>query len=156
MDERADKLKTIATNRKARHLYHVDSTVEAGLALLGTEVKSLRAGHVSFQDAYADVENGEIILRNLHINPYTQASTQHEPMRPRRLLLHRREIDKLASRVAEKGYTLIPLQLYFKNGRAKVEIALCRGKRQYDKREDQKKREQEREIAAATRRASKG
>ncbi|MBE7558771.1 SsrA-binding protein SmpB [bacterium] len=155
MSERADRIKTIATNRKARHLYHVDSTVEAGLSLLGTEVKSLRAGHVSFQDAYAAVENGELILRNLHINPYSQALVQHEPLRPRRLLLHRREIDKLAARVLERGYTLIPLQLYWKNGRAKVELALCRGKKQYDKREDEKKREQEREMAAATRRAAK-
>ena len=152
-----EHVKTIAQNRKARHLYHVESTVEAGISLMGTEVKSLREGHVTFQDAYADIRNGDVFLRNLHINPYSHASIeQHEPMRPRRLLLHQREISKLAGRVLERGYTLIPMELYFKNGRVKVRLGVCRGKKQYDQREALKEREHQRAIDVALRERGKG
>jgi len=152
-----EHVKTIASNRKARHLYHVESTVEAGISLRGTEVKSLRQGHVTFQDAYADLKDGEVILRNLHINPYSHASVeQHDPMRPRRLLLHHCEINKLAVRVLERGYTLIPMELYFKSGKVKVKLGLCRGKKKYDQREAMKEREHQRAIDTALRERERG
>lgn len=129
--------KPVVENRKARHDYHIFETYEAGIALTGTEVKSLRGGRANLRDSYAQVEQGELILRNLHISPYAQGNRfNHEPLRPRRLLMHRREIMRLNSLTREKGLTLVPLRIYFnQRGLAKVELALARGKREYDKRE---------------------
>jgi SsrA-binding protein len=139
--------KQIAENRRARHDYNLLERVEAGLALTGSEVKSLRQGHAILQRAYADTRDGELWLVGLHIPPYEQASIEpHDPDRARKLLLHRREIDRLASQVAEKGLTVVPTRLYFKNGRAKVELALARGKEGRDKRRDIAERETKRRI----------
>ena len=139
--------KLIVDNRRARHDYHFLERVEAGLALRGSEVKSLRQGHAVLQRAYADARNGEIWLVGLHIPPYEQASIEpHDPDRDRKLLLHRREIEKLSSQVAERGLTLVPTRLYFKDGRAKVELALARGKEGRDKRRDIAERETKRRI----------
>ncbi len=127
--------KLIATNRRARHEYHIEEALEAGLALTGTEVKSLRSGRVTMGDSYARVQEGEVWLHHLHIPPYEAGNIHnHEPMRPRKLLLHRREIQRLAGKAVQKGYTLVPLRLYFSRGVAKVELALARGKKLYDKR----------------------
>lgn len=143
---RFEKQKSIAQNRRARHDYFIEDTIEAGIALIGTEVKSLRSGRVSLNDSYAEIVGGEVFLQNAHIDQYEPASRfNHDPLRPRRLLLHKREIRKLRSKVAERGYTLVPLSLYFKDGKVKVELALARGKKTYDKREAIKDREQERE-----------
>jgi len=143
--------KVVATNRKARHNYHILDVYQGGLALQGTEVKSLRAGQVSLADAYADVRGDEIYLVKCHISPYTHgASWNHDPLRPRKILLHRREINKLIGRITERGFTLIPLSIYFERGLAKVDLALARGKRQYDKRETMKRRDLDREIERAT------
>jgi SsrA-binding protein len=147
----------IAQNRKARHDYHIDETYEAGLVLTGTEVKSLRAGRASLLDGFAEVRDGEVWLRNVHIPEYAQGTwTNHEPRRSRKLLLRRDEISKLIGKTQEKGHTLIPLALYFSDGYAKVEIALARGKKTHDKRhalaEKQAKREAERAMARARRR----
>jgi len=140
-------IKVIATNRKAAHNYHLDERHEAGLVLTGTEIKSIRAGRVNLRDGYAQPRDGELWLFNVHIAPYDPAGRSgHEPCRPRKLLLHRREIDRLVSRVQERGYTIVPLRLYLKGGRAKVEIALARGKRKYDKRQAIAKRDAQREI----------
>jgi SsrA-binding protein len=137
----------IAENRRARHDYHFLDRFEAGLVLNGSEVKSLRQGHAVLQRAYADARNGELWLVGLHIPPYEQASAApHEPDRDRKLLLHRREIDRLAAQVAEKGLTVVPTRLYFKDGRAKVELALARGKEGRDKRRDIAERESKRRI----------
>lgn len=145
--------KALTTNRKAYHDYHVEETFEAGIALTGTEVKSLREGRANLRDGYAAVEGGEVFLRNCHVSPYAPANRfNHEPRRPRKLLLHRAEIRRLIGKVQEKGLTLVPLSLYLKDGRVKVELALCRGKKQYDKREDLKRRTQEREVAEALKR----
>jgi SsrA-binding protein len=142
--------KPIAENRKARHDYHLLERFEAGLVLSGSEVKSLRQGRVSLQQAYADVREGEVWLVGAHIDTYDQAGIQnHEPERDRKLLLHRREIESLYAKVREKGLTLVPIRLYFKNGRVKVEIALARGKEQHDKRRDLAKREADRQIERA-------
>jgi SsrA-binding protein len=147
-----DERKIIATNRRARFEYEVLERFEAGIALVGPEVKSLRAGKVSLVDAYAVVRRGEVYLLNLHISPYAQASRENpEPRRERKLLLHRREIQRLAAKVAERGFTLVPLPLYWKGGRAKVELGLVRGKRMHDKRETIRRRETERELARAAR-----
>lgn len=144
--------KIIVTNRRARHDYHILEKFEAGIELRGTEVKSLRAGHVVLKDSYADVVNGELFLIGAHINPYEQGTVwNHEPERDRRLLMHKREIRRLASQTAEKGLTLVPLRLYFKQGRAKVEIALCRGKHTVDKRRAIQEREVKREMDRAVR-----
>lgn len=141
---------TVATNRKARHDYTIESTLEAGIVLLGTEVKSLRLGKVAIKDSYARFEGGELFLHNLHISPYEEGGDENrDPCRPRKLLLHRHELKRLIGRTQERGYTLVPLQIYFKNGLAKIELALARGKRQYDKRESIKKRIVEREQEAA-------
>ena len=130
-----DGFKVIVRNRKARYDYHILDTYEAGIELKGSEVKSLRAGKVSLADCYANIDHGEVFLYNVHINPYEHASHfNHEPMRKRRLLLHKAEIRRLTGSVAEKGQTLIPLQLYFKRGIVKVELALAKGKRDYDRR----------------------
>ena len=137
----------IAVNRKARHEYLIEETVEAGVALMGSEVKALREGKANLKDSYGRIENGEVWLWNAHISPYNPASQfGHEPTRTRKLLLHRGEIERLNGKVKERGLTLVPLRLYFKNGRAKVELALARGKKQHDKREAIRDREQRREI----------
>ena len=143
-------VKTIATNRKARHDYHVDDTFEAGLVLTGTEIKSIRAGRVNLRDSYATLKEGELWLFNTHIAPYEQgAYANHEPRRPRKLLMHRREINRIAGKLQEKGFTLVPLRLYLKNNLAKVELGLARGKKQYDKRAALRERETSREIDRA-------
>jgi SsrA-binding protein len=143
-------IKIIATNRKARHEYHFDDTYEAGLVLMGSEIKSIRAGRVSLQEGFVLFEEGEAWLVNVHIAQYDAASRQnHEPKRRRKLLLHRRQIDRLHGRTREKGYTVIPTKLYLKDGRAKVEIALARGKRQYDKRQTIAKRDAKRQVERA-------
>lgn len=147
----------IATNRRARFEYEVLDRVEAGMVLVGPEVKSLRAGKASLADAYALVRRGEVYLQNLHIAPYDAASRENpDAKRERKLLLHRAEIARLAGKVQERGLTLIPLALYFKNGRAKVELGLCRGKRSHDKRETIKKRESDRELARTLRGRGRG
>ena len=141
-------IKIVCQNRKARHLYHIDDTIEAGMVLLGPEVKSLREGRANLTDAYVVFKAGEAWLQNVHITPYKHAA-HHEaldPTRPRKLLLHKREIKRLTGKVQERGYTLIPLKIYFRNGKAKVELALARGKKQYDKREAVKRRDLEREL----------
>ena len=144
-------IKTVATNRKAFHNYHIGDSLEAGIALTGSEIKSLRSGRVSLGDAYVRPEHGELWLLNAHIARYEASSyMSHEPKRPRKLLLHRKEIDNLTSKVAEKGLTLVPTRLYIKGSIAKVEIALAKGKRLYDKREAISRREVERELARAT------
>jgi len=143
-------IQRIVQNRKARHIYHILETVEAGLVLTGTEVKSLRAGKANLLDSYAMVDRGEVWLMNLHISPYEQGNQfNHEPKRKRKLLLHRRDIQRLIGKSREKGLTLIPLSLYFKKGWAKVELALARGKKLHDKREDMAKRDADREMARA-------
>jgi SsrA-binding protein len=143
-------IKTVATNRKARHEYHFDDTYEAGLVLMGSEIKSIRAGRVSIQEGYVLFEDGEAWLVNVHIAPYDPASQQgHDPRRRRKLLLHRRQIDRLQSQSREKGYTVIPIRLYLKEGRAKVEIALARGKKLYDKRQAIAKRDSKRQVERA-------
>ena len=140
--------KTIATNRKAYHEYNIIEKLEAGIVLVGTEVKSLRLGLANLKDSYGRVENGELWLVNLHISPYEQGNIwNHEPRRPRKLLMHRPEIRRLTTKVAERGLTLVPLRLYFKNGRTKVEIAVARGKKIYDKREAIAKRDVDRDMA---------
>lgn len=139
--------KLIVQNRRAHHDYHILERFEAGIELQGTEVKSLRGGHITLKDSYADVENGQIYLVGTHINPYEQGNIyNHEPERRRRLLMHKHQILKLGQRVAEKGLTLIPLRLYFKEGRAKVEIGLCQGKQTVDKRSTIREREVKREM----------
>jgi SsrA-binding protein len=141
------RIRTLVTNRQALHDYHILETVEAGLALQGTEVKSIRAGNVNLRDSYARAEKGEIWLWNAHISPFDQGNRwNHEPRRPRKLLLHTREIGRLASKANEGGNTLVPLRLYDKNGRIKLELALGKGKRQYDKRATISEREAKREI----------
>ncbi len=143
----AEGEKLIASNRRARHEYFILEAMEAGLALTGTEVKSLRAGRASLVEAYARVENGEAVLVGAHIPEYSHGNRQnHEPTRPRKLLLHRREIDRLQEGLEKKGLTIVALRMYWKNGRAKIEIALARGKKQHDKRDDAAKRESDREI----------
>lgn len=142
--------KVVATNRKARHDYHIEDVYEAGMVLSGTEVKALRAGRASLVDGYASIENGEAWLENVHIPEYTQGTwNNHMTRRRRKLLLNRQEIDKLAREIKESGYTLIPLSLYFKDGRAKVEIALAKGKREYDKRQTLKEQQDKREASRA-------
>jgi SsrA-binding protein len=143
----AENIKIIVKNRKARRDYSVLDTFEAGLVLTGTEVKSLREGKANLKDSYARAEAGEVFLHNLHISEYGQGNQfNHDPTRARKLLLHRREIDRLQGRVQEKGLTLVPLQLYFKRGKAKVEIALARGKHDYDRRRDIAQRDARREM----------
>lgn len=141
-----DGRRVIIRNRKARHEYEVLETYEAGLVLRGSEVKSLREGDASFTDAFARVEDGEVWLYNLHISPYENASEELDPTRTRKLLLHGSQIDKLASATRERGLTLIPLDLHFRRGRAKVELALARGKKLHDKRETLKRRAMRREV----------
>jgi SsrA-binding protein len=145
--------KIIATNRRARHEYTIEDEVEAGLVLTGTEVKSLRAGRANLADGYAEITDSEAWLHGVHIPEYTQGTwTNHEPRRTRKLLLHRKEIDKLASSIREQGLTLIPLSLYFKDGKVKIELGLARGKRTYDKRHELAKRDAAREVERELRR----
>ena len=148
--DREKARRVIAENRKARHDYHVLETWESGVALLGTEVKAIREGRVNLRDSYARVENGEVWMLNVHISPYShRGSSDHAEMRQRKLLLRREEIRKMVGRVAEKGLTLVPLELYFKNGRVKALVALAKGKQAHDKRETIRRREVDRETRAA-------
>lgn len=152
------KGKTIATNRKARHDYFIDETCEAGIVLTGTEIKSARAGRVNLRDSYVQVRNGELWLIDTHIAPYKQAGRgSHEPKRPRKLLMQRREINRFQGKVQEKGYTIVPLRFYLKNNKwAKVEIALARGKKLYDKRQAIRERDAQREMERVLARQRKG
>jgi SsrA-binding protein len=146
----AGRVKVVATNRRARRNYTIVDTFEAGLALVGSEVKSLRAGKLELKDSYAHIDHGEAFLVGAHISPYDFAREGgHDPERPRKLLLHRKEIDRIAGALAEKGLTLVPLQVYFKDGKAKVELGLAKGKTTYDKRDTLKKRDAEREMERA-------
>ena len=147
-------IKVVATNRKARHNYFLSDTYEAGIVLKGSEIKSIRAGQISIKEAYVQIENLEAWLINAHIAPYEQASyLGHEPRRKRKLLLHRREINRLWDQVRKKGVTLVPMRVYLKDGRAKIEIAVGRGKKQYDKRHEIAKRDAQREIERNLRRS---
>ena len=147
----------LATNRRARHDYHILETYECGIVLVGTEIKSLREGKVSIADAFATVDEGEVWLRNLHIPEYSMGSwTNHPPKRTRKLLLHRREIDSIMGKVRDGNRTLVPLQLYLKDGRVKLELGLAQGKQDYDKRQDIKRRTEEREITRELGRRVKG
>ena len=147
---------SLAENRKARHDYFVEETIEAGIALVGTEVKSIRGGKCNLKDCYADVNNGEVFILNMHISPYEQGNIFNvDPLRPRKLLLHKEQIGRLAGLVSRDGYTLVPLSLYLKNGRVKVALGVCKGKKNYDKRdamlEKAHKRDIEREMKARNR-----
>ena len=149
-------IKVVCQNRKARYEYFILDQYEAGMVLLGTEVKSLRLGRVNIKDSYATVRGGEVFLYNMHIGTYPFAAHgNHEPLRPRKLLLHKQEIRRLTGKVKEKGQTLVPLQVYFKDGKAKVMLALATGKRKYDKRESIRKREEKRELDRAKKERSK-
>jgi len=150
-EEKPDK-ESIARNKRARHDYHILDTWEAGIVLTGSEVKSLRNGKANISDAYGIVKDGEVHLLNLHISPYEQASYfNHDPTRTRKLLLHKREIRKMIGSVERQGLTLVPLELYFRRGKAKVAIGLGKGKKLYDKRADQKRRDDERDMQRAVR-----
>ena len=143
----AESIKIVSENRKARHDYHIHETYEAGIALTGTEVKSLRAGKANLKDSYARVDNGELMLHNMHISPYEQGNRfNHDPLRTRKLLMHRHEINRLVGKTKEKGYTLVPLKLYFTRGKAKLELGLASGKHTYDKRQDLAERDAKREM----------
>lgn len=149
--------KVIAQNKKARHDFHIEETYEAGIVLQGTEIKSIRAGKVSIKDSFARIENGEVFLYNMHISPYEQGNRyNHDPLRTRKLLLHRREISKLIGAAKEQGYSLVPLKIYLKDGFAKIQLALAKGKKLYDKRENLKQKDAQREIAKAFREKQKG
>jgi SsrA-binding protein len=148
--EREKAQSSVAENRKAFHDFHLMETFEAGLVLLGTEVKAIREGRVNLRDSFARVEDGEVFLYNVNISPYSHRGyADHEPLRRRKLLLHRSEIKKLIGKTVEKGMTLVPVRLYFKNGRVKVAVSLAKGKKDYDKRETIKRRETDRETRAA-------
>lgn len=143
-------IQMIANNRRVRHDYHIEETMEAGIVLQGTEVKSLRLGRVNLRDSFARVEKGEVFLYDMHISPYEQGNRfNHDPLRVRKLLLHKREIKRLIGKTREEGYTLIPTRLYFSRGKAKVELALAKGKKLYDKRESKAKQEAERRARQA-------
>ena len=157
MVSQGDGDRAIATNRRARHEYEILETLEAGLVLRGTEVKSLRTGQVNFKDSYATVRNGEIWLLGCHISPYSHGTdANHDPERDRKLLLHAREITRLTGKIVERGLTLVPLKLYFKSGRAKLEIGLARGKKLHDKRSALREREVRREMDKAARAGRRG
>ena len=152
-----DSKKIVATNRKARHNYSILELFEAGVALVGTEVKSLRLGQASLADAFATVDNGEVWLRNLHIPEYEHGSwTNHDPRRNRKLLLHRQQIDTLIGKIRDGNLTLVPLSLYFSEGKVKVELALARGKQAHDKRQDMARRDAQREVLRELGRRAKG
>ena len=142
-----EEIKVIAQNKKARHEYFIEQTLETGIVLSGTEVKSIRQGKVNFKDSYATVENGEVILSGMHISPYEQGNIfNKDPLRDRKLLLHKYEIRKLIGYIQQKGLTLVPLQLYFKKGRVKLELGVAKGKKLHDKRDDMAERDAKREI----------
>jgi SsrA-binding protein len=148
--------KVVAQNKKANHDYFIEETYEAGMVLQGTEIKSIRNGRINLKDSYARIQNGEIYLLNAHISPYEQGNRyNHDPLRQRKLLLHKREIDKLLGETKEAGYALVPLKVYLKNGYAKILIGLGKGKKNYDKREDLKKKEAKRDIERAFRERQK-
>jgi len=150
MGKKNESVKIACENRKARHDYFIHEAYEAGIELFGTEVKSLRAGKANLKDSYAEIKNGELFLQNMHISPYEQGNIfNHEPLRSKRLLMHKSEILKLFGRTKEKGFTLIPLKIYFKKGRAKVELALASGKHTYDKRQDLAAKAAKREVERA-------
>ena len=145
-----DSIKQISYNRQARHNYFVEESLEAGIELFGTEVKSLRCGGLNLKDAWCDFENGELFVKQMHISPYEQGNIfNRDPIRPRKLLLHRRELNRLFGLVKQQGITLVPLQVYFKGPRVKVEVGLCKGKKLYDKRDDMAKRDAQRDIDRA-------
>ena len=147
-----DDTRQIAANRKAFHDYFVEDRIEAGIALVGTEVKSLREGRVNLRDSYAEVREGEVYLIGTHISPYEQGNiSNHDPLRPRKLLLHAREIARLQQKINERGYTLVPTRMYFRGSRVKIEIALAHGKKQYDTRADLATRDAQREVERALR-----
>jgi len=142
-----EEVKVVATNRRARHEYFIEDTVEAGLVLTGTEVKSIRQGKINVKESYATIENGEAFVYGMHISPYEQGNIYNvDPLRKRKLLLHKREIRKLNSFIMQKGYTLVPLSIYIKNGLVKMELAVAKGKKLYDKRQDIAKRDDERRM----------
>jgi len=142
--------KTIAENRQARHEYFIDEAYEAGIELFGTEVKSLRNGTVNLKDAWCDIVNSELFIKQMHISPYERGNIfNKDPLRERRLLMHKKEINRLLGLIKQQGYTLIPLSLYFKNGKVKVQVGLCKGKKLYDKREDMAQRDAKRDIDRA-------
>lgn len=156
MEKKNPNNRTVAENRKARHDYFIHETYEAGIVLTGTEVKSLRAGKANLKDCYARIENAEIMLHNMHISPFDQGNRfNHDPLRTRKLLMHRAEINKLIGKTKEKGYTLIPLKLYFTRGKVKVELGLATGKHTYDKRQDIAARDAKREMDRAFRERQK-
>jgi SsrA-binding protein len=153
MPEREERQKDVAVNRRAYHDYFVDEKYEAGVVLTGSEVKSMRGGRCNLRDGFVRIDGHEAWLENVHVSPYAQANLMnHDPLRPRKLLLHRKQIATLIGKVKQKGYTLIPLRVYFSRNHAKVEVGLCRGKRQYDKREAIAERDAKREIERAMRR----
>ena len=148
--------KTIATNREARHEYFVLEALETGVELKGTEVKSLRAGGVNLKDSWVDIENGELLVKGMHISPYDQGNIfNRDPMRPKKLLMHKSEIRKLDGLVSRQGYTLVPLEIYLKDGRMKLQLGLCRGKAEHDKRDTIAKRDADRDIRRALREHNK-
>ena len=150
MNKNQNAIKVVATNRKAYHDYEVVETLEAGIALTGTEIKSVRAGQVNLRDGFALIRNGEVWLQNVYIAPYRLGNrANHDPRRERKLLLHRREIDRLQGKIQERGWTLVPLKMYLKNNRAKIELGLVRGKRKYDKRRAIAQRDAQREVERA-------
>lgn len=150
MAEKKEGVKVLASNRKARHDYIIEDTIEAGVVLTGTEIKSVRAGRVNLQDSFAVIRSGEAWLVGAHISPYTHGNREnHEPRRERKLLMHRYEIARLLAKIKEKGWTLVPLEIHLRDGRAKVEIGLARGKKLYDKRESIAKRDYDREMQRA-------
>nr|HID59305.1 SsrA-binding protein SmpB [Desulfobacterales bacterium] len=152
-----DRIKIVCQNRKAKHDYFISEIHEAGMVLLGTEVKSLRMGRANLTDSYAKIRKNEVFLYNMHIGPYPFAQhVNHDPLRPRKLLLHRREIKRLIGKVEEKGMSLIPIKVYFKNGKAKLSLALSKGKRKYDKREAIRKRDEKRDMNRFYHRKEKG
>lgn len=143
----AEGIKVVAQNKKARHDYHIEETFEVGIVLTGTEIKSIRAGKANLKDSFARIHNGEVFLHNMHISPYEQGNRfNHDPLRTRKLLLSRKEISKLIGITKEKGYSLVPVRMYLKRGFAKLELALAKGKKLYDKRESLKKKDAQREI----------
>lgn len=151
-----ESIKIVTDNRKARHDYHIEETFEAGLVLQGTEVKSLRMGKANLRDSFARVDNGEVFLHNMHISHYEKGNIfNHDPTRTRKLLLHKSEINKLIGKVQQKGLTLVPLKVYFKRGKAKLELALAKGKKLYDKRQDLAEKDAKREMDRAFREKQK-
>lgn len=152
-----DSIKQLSYNRKARHDYFVDESLETGIELFGTEVKSLRCGGINLKDAWCDFTSGELFVKQMHISPYEQGNIfNRDPLRPRKLLLHRRELNRLFGLVKQQGVTLIPLQVYFKGSRVKLEVGVCRGKKLYDKRDDAAKKDAKRDIDRALRDRNRG